>query len=72
MGQEIWRHLLRYLAIWLLMGAGVLALSLITRWDRISAYLAQSTHSSIVSAVMVLTMAGLLISIVFGMVFPRR
>ena len=67
MGQEIWRRLLRYLAIWLIMGAGVLLAALFTRWHAISAYLAQSAQSS-----MVLTMAGLLISIVFGMVFPHR
>lgn len=72
MGQEIWTRLRRYLAIWLIAGAGILALALITRWERISAYLSQSAQSSIVSAVMVLTMAGLIISIVFGMLFPRR
>ena len=72
MGQEIWRRVLRYLAIWLIMGAGVLLAALFTRWHAISAYLAQSAQSSIISAVMVLTIAGLLISIVFGMVFPRR
>jgi len=72
MGQEIWRRLRRYLAIWLLMGVGVIACALVTRWDTISAYLAQSAQSSIISTVMVLTMAGLLLSIVFGMLFPRR
>lgn len=72
MGQEILRRLLRYLVIWLIMGAGVLLAALVTRWDAIRAYLAQSAQSSIVNTVMVLTMAGLIISIVFGLLFPRR
>ena len=72
MGQEILRRLLRYLIIWVIMGAGVLIAALVTRWPTIRAYLAQSAQSSIVSTVMVLTMAGLIISIVFGLFFPRR
>lgn len=72
MGQEIWQRLRRYLIIWLLMGAGIFVCALITRGDVISAYMEQSAQSSIVGAIMVLAMGGLMLSLIFGMIFPRR